>query len=185
MQKSFQTKITSFCPKKEHPARYQNVKKFCTKIQRKAFADYNKQLSVRLDSMEKSDRRFWDLTKKISELQQSRIKAARSADDLVDHFASKMSNAAEMYDNVWNPPEHWNDKANLSSFKVSQMTVLEWLKSHATYKSIKRIPYLMLKECAHQLVKPLTKLYQYICKRGEFPTRCDPQAQCDLLSNDV
>ena len=74
--------------------------------------------------MENSDKMFWKLTKEISGLEQSRNKAAPSVDDLVDHFASKMSNAADVHDNDWVPPAHWKGKARLSSFKVDQRTIL-------------------------------------------------------------
>ena len=119
--------------------------------------------------MEKSDKSFWELSKQISGLQQTRNKAAPSADDLVDHFASKMSNAAEVFDNDWTPPERWKNKAKLSSFKIHHRDVLKQLKSLNTNKSINGIPYILLKECANVLYEPLTRLYRYICKRGEFP----------------
>ena len=170
-RQAFKRKLQAFDSRREHPARYHNIKKHCTEIQRKAFADYNKKLSARLRTMEKSDKTFWDLTKEISGLQQPRHKAAPSADDLVDHFASKMPNGAEVYDNDWTPPEHWRGKAKLSSFKVHHRDVLKCLQSLDINKSINGIPNVMMKECALQLFEPLTKLYQYICKRGEFPAR--------------
>ena len=164
-------KQKAFDHRREHPAVYKAVRQRCKKTQRHAFAEYNKRLSEQLDVMEKSDKQFWDLTKRISGLQQSRNKTAPSADDLVDHFASKMSNAAEEFDNDWTPPEHWNGKTKLSGFKIHHTDMLKQLKSLNTDKSINGMPYLLFKECANELHKPLTKLYRYICKRGGCCTK--------------
>ena len=87
----------------------------------------------------------------------------------MDHFAKKISNAADVFDNDWEAPKHWNGKAKLSGFKVSPHAVLKQLQSLDTSKSMNGIPYLLLKECAQELYMPLTRLYRYICKRGEFP----------------
>ena len=109
------------------------------KVQHREFKKYNLSLSKKLKSMEKSDKRFWNLAKEISGLEQSRNKAAPSVNDLADHFASKMSNAADVHDNDWAPPAHWKGKAKLSSFKVDQRTVLKCLKSLDINKSINGI----------------------------------------------
>jgi hypothetical protein len=162
-------KLKAFGSRKERPAAYKAAQTRCKKTQRRAFAQYNQRLTKQLEDMEKSDKSFWELSKQISGLQQTRNKAAPSADDLVDHFASKMSNAAEVFDNDWSPPERWKNKAKLSSFKIHHRDVLKQLKSLNTNKSINGIPYILLKECANELYEPLTRLVRHICKGGEFP----------------
>ena len=170
-RRALQRKVSAFKSRAAHPASYHNARKHCMKVQRREFKKYNLSLSKKLKSMEKSDKRFWNLAKEISGLEQSRNKAAPSVNDLADHFASKMSNAADVHDNDWVPPAHWKGKAKLSSFKVDQRTVLKCLKSLDINKSINGIPYIFLRECAQILCAPLTKLYQFICKKGEFPAR--------------
>ena len=168
-ERALKRKVKAFHTRRDHPMRYRNAKKRCSRIQRRAFAIYNQRLSKQLSEMEKSDKTFWNLTKQISGLQPARNKAAPNADKLADHFASKMSNAANKFDNDWKPSDKWNAKAKLSSFKVHHRDVLKQLKSLDTNKSINGIPYMLLKECAQQLYEPLTKLYRFICQRGEFP----------------
>ena len=63
--------------------------------------------------MEKSDKRFWDLTKQIFGLEQTKNKGTPSVDELVGHIASNLSNATDVYDNEWQPPNHWKGKAKL------------------------------------------------------------------------
>lgn len=170
-QRAYKQKLKAFSSRKQHPAKYNNIKKRCSRVQKRAYFDYNKNLSKRLRSMEKSDGKFWDLTKQISGLQQQRSRAAPDANQLVDHFADKMSNGANEFDNDWKPPNHWKGKAKISNFKVHKRDVLRILKSLDTNKSMNGIPYLLLKECAQELCEPLTLLYRFICKKGEFPER--------------
>ena len=78
--------------------------KRCKRIQKKAFMEYNSKLSSRLGSMDKSDKIFWNLTKEIAGLQTNLSKSTPSPDELASHFAKKMSNAADIYDNDWELP---------------------------------------------------------------------------------
>ena len=170
-QQAYNRKLQAFFKRREHPARYRNANRKCKRIQRKAFAEYNNSLSKTLKTMEKSDGKFWDLTKEISGLQTARSKAAPDAEVLVFHLASKMSNAANVHDNGWEAPDHWQGKAKLLSFKVHYATMLSCLKGLDSKKPINGIPNLLMKECAMELYVPLTKLYRHICRTGSFPQR--------------
>ena len=75
----YKQKLQAFTTRRERPAHYCNIKKRCKKVQRKEFAEYNSKLSSQLKGMEKSDKKFWELTKRISGLEQSRNKAAPDA----------------------------------------------------------------------------------------------------------
>ena len=111
------------------------------------------------------------MTKQISGLQPKWNAAAPSAEALADHFASKMSDGADVPDNNWEPSKRWNGKTKLSHFKVRRKNVHRQLKTGDTGKSINGIPHLMLKECADQLCDSLMKLFRHICHKGEFPAR--------------
>ena len=117
--------MEAFSTRKEHPATYRNSKKRCSKIQDMSFAVYSAGLSRELKEMDKSDKSFWRLTKRISGLQQTRRKAAPDAEALADHFAQKMSNVANEFDNDWSSPAHWKGKAKLSCFKIGHDKVLK------------------------------------------------------------
>jgi hypothetical protein len=115
--------------------------------------------------MNKSDQNFWNLMKEIAGLQDAHSKSAPSPDELVSHFAKKMSNAADIYDNDWKQPPQQNAKTKLKGFRVSMKRVLRSLRSLDCSKSINGVPNIFLKECATQLTAPLTKLLRHICKK--------------------
>ena len=107
---TYKKKLKAFKNRLEHPCTYRNVMERCKKAQMKAFRGYNLDLKEKLGEMEKSDKQFWELTKQISGLQAARTKSAPSAEELAKHFANKMSNGAEVYDNDWVPSENWRKK---------------------------------------------------------------------------
>ena len=170
-KRAYKHKLQAFKTRHEFPARYKNASRRCKRVQRRAFATYNLRLKTNLSEMEKSDRKFWDLTKQIARLQANRSKSAPSAEALAQHFAEKMSSGAEVHDNDWVPPEKWTGRSKISSFKFSCKTVLKALQSADTSKSMNGIPNIMLKEYAQDLHKPLTLLFRHICSTGVFPER--------------
>ena len=64
-------------------------------VQRRAFDRYQFELAEKLSSLEKSDKKFWQLTKEIGGIDSARSTAAPSAEKLAVAFASKMSNGKE------------------------------------------------------------------------------------------
>ena len=168
---AYKYKLRAFKSRKSHPSRLKNATKRCKRIQSKAKKEYNSKLAARLGSMNKSDKNFWNLTKEIAGLQNTHSKSAPSPEELVSHFAKKMSNAADIYDNDWEQPPQRNAKTKLKGFRVSMKRVLRSLRSLDCSKSINGVPNIFLKECATQLAAPLTKLFRHICKKGSFPER--------------
>ena len=77
---------------------FRSASKVCREIQKRAFARHQKQLKAKLQSMKKSDRNFWQLTKEIAGLDGQRGGATPDVDDIVDHFAEKMSNGKDEED---------------------------------------------------------------------------------------
>ena len=150
-QRTYERKLKAFSARKEHPATYSNSKERCKKIQDRAFASYNARLFEELKEMDKSDKGFWELTKRVSGLQQTRHKAAPDAEALADHFAQKMSNATNEFDNNWTHFTHWKGNAKRSCFKIGHEKVFKQLKSVDVHKSMNGIPYIFLKERADEL----------------------------------
>ena len=108
--RDYKYKLQAFKSRESHPSRLKNITKRCNRIQSKAKKEYNSKLAARLGSMNKSGNIFWNLTKEIAGLQDAHSKSAPSPDELVSHFAKKMSNAADMYNNDWEQPPQWNAK---------------------------------------------------------------------------
>ena len=118
---------------------------FCRPSSRWAFREYNLDLKEKLGKMEKSDKRFRELTKQISGLQTARAKSAPSAEELAKHFVDKMSNGAEVYDNDWVPSENWRKKkTTMSSFRIRLEDVLKSLKTLEPSKRMNGTPNVVL-----------------------------------------
>ena len=150
-------------------SRYDLAVKLCRKVQKRAFSKYQRKLKEKLASMSNSGRNFWSLAKEISGLDSVRVNAAPDADDIADHFAEKMSNAAGEKDDSWCPVN--DHSALISSFKIRYSTVLEILQGLDPSKSANGVGPRFMKECAVQLAPALTRLYKFIVNRAVYPTR--------------
>ena len=155
-----------------HPcssAKYKNVSRRCSRVQKKAKKVYNQGLKLKLSEMEVSDKAFWELTKEIGGQSRASNKAAPDVNDLVDHFASKMSNAAEIKEdhNSWKPRDSKFFK--VTSFKVCIAAVLKSLEALDVNKSINSVANYLLKNCAREIAPSLTSVFKFIVGRGEYP----------------
>lgn len=139
-QRVFKYKLRAFKSRKSLPSRFKNAVKRCKRVQKKAFKGYNSKLSSRLSSMNKSDKSFWNLTKEIAGLQTNLSKSTPRPNELVSHFAKKMSNAADIYDNDWELPRRNVKTSKKLGFRVSIKQVLKSLQSLDCSKSINGVP---------------------------------------------
>jgi hypothetical protein len=73
-------------------SKYLMAARICRKVQKKAYACFQKKLKQKIGSMGSSDKNFWSLAKDISGLSQERHASCPSVDAIADHFAEKMSN---------------------------------------------------------------------------------------------
>ena len=69
---------------------YRCAVRVCRKVQKKAYARYQRLLKDKLDSTPPSDKAFWSLAKDIAGVSHERSASCPSVDELADHFAEKM-----------------------------------------------------------------------------------------------
>ena len=117
--------------------KYKNAAKRCKRNQRRAKKIYNVLVKDKLSKMQKSEKSFWELTKELSGQPRASNKAAPDVDELVDHFANKMSNGADVEDNSWKPVD--GKTKRLVSFKINFQAILKSLKKLDVNKSIESI----------------------------------------------
>ena len=141
----------TFHPDKHHPDKHQ------------------KQLKGKLNSMNKSDRNFWQRTKEIAGLDVQRGGATPDVDDIVDHFAEKMSNGKGEEECNFKLADSFT--VPISGFKIRFKTVLKSLKAVDPTKSANGISPKFWKECAVQRAPIVCKLFKYIVKVGKYPSR--------------
>jgi hypothetical protein len=121
----------------------------------------------------KGSREFWQTVKTYSGRGGGqRRKAPPPADDLAKYFATKMSLPGEEGKEV--PPLEPAPPGSrkLRGFKITRAGVSKVLRSLDVNKSVgpDGVSPRVLKDCAGQLVAPLTRLFQKIGKAAEFPT---------------
>lgn len=97
-QEAYDDKLKLFGVRFEKPVRYNAATNHCRTVRNRAFAMYQKELSMRLESIKKCDKKFWQLTKEIGGIGASRPGVAPSAEAPVEHFATKMSNGKDQED---------------------------------------------------------------------------------------
>ena len=103
--------------------------------EKRAFADFQMKIKMKMESSSKSDRIFWDLAKEIGGLSRSRNTAAPDPEVLADHFACKMSHGRDDFDTgAWHPRDE--RRVSLSNFVVRSDVVLKTLKSLNLSKSV-------------------------------------------------
>ena len=87
---------------------------------------------------------------------------------MVDHFAKKMSNAADAEDNEWEPAD--GKSKRMVFFKVDFKKVLKSLQGLDVDKSVNSIANHLLKRCAEEIAPSLDKLFKLIVGRSEYPS---------------
>jgi hypothetical protein len=112
---AYKCKMKVFKQDKCSSVKYKNASRRCSRVQKQAKKWYNLILKGKLSKMQKSEKSFWELAKEISGQPRAGSKAAPNVEELVDHFAQKMSNGADAEDNTWEPADGRTKK--LTSFK--------------------------------------------------------------------
>ena len=106
--------------------------------------------------MKKSDRNFRQLTKEVARLDVQRGGATPDVDDIVDHFAQKMSNGKDQEDDNSEPADFFI--VPITGFKIRFKPVLKSLKTVDPHKSTNGISPKFWKECAVQSDPAVCKL---------------------------
>ena len=126
--------------------KYQKAKHYARNAQRRAIEKYNIKIKKKLASIDNSDASFLQITKEIAGVDQSFTSVAPSPDELVTHFAKKMSNGkgddADAYSSS-SPKE-----VLIHSWKIRYKSVLKALRSMDPAKSVNGISPVFWKECA-------------------------------------
>ena len=148
---------------------YSSAVRRCRRVQRRAYKRFNTQLRHRLAKMSTSDKTFWSISKEIGGISSQRTAAAPDAEDLVQHFASKMSNAKEIEDPDFVPVD--STAIPLSSFKIRRKAVFKMLKNMDPSKSANGVHPRFRKECAVILTNPVTSLFRFMVYRAYYVTR--------------
>jgi hypothetical protein len=94
-QDAYIIKCKLFPQRLERKSRYNAALNFCRTVQNGAFAKYQFDLRLHIKEMRKDDKQFWKLAKEIGGIDTVRSSSAPSVDELVDHFANKMSNGKD------------------------------------------------------------------------------------------
>lgn len=89
-QDAYHDKIKLFPMRFSKRDRYHAAINHCRIVQNRAFAAYQKELRVKLDQMDKSSKKVWNLATEISGIDAARSGAAPAAEELASHFATKM-----------------------------------------------------------------------------------------------
>ena len=145
--------------------------KCCLQVCRRAYGKYMERLKTKLAKKGTSDREFWQITKSHSGMTRQRRKAAPPAEDLAKYFAKKMSLPGEESKEVPELEPAPPGARRLRGFKITFREVSKVLQSLDVRKSVgpDGVSPRVLKHCARQLARPLTRLFQKVGKSGEFP----------------
>jgi hypothetical protein len=101
-------------------------------------------------------------------LSRARNTVAPAPDDLVNHFAKKMSNGRDDFDEgEWSPRDP--KRVTLRSFHVRFATVLSTLQGLNLSKSVNGFHPRLLKKCADEVAPALCNLFKCIVADGSFP----------------
>ena len=119
--------------------------------------------------MSKSDKSFWRLTKEIGGIESQRSGAAPSAQDLAEHFATKMSNGKDVEDNDFEPQDQ--KCISLCNWKIRRKRVMRVLRSIDASKSANGISPVFWKNTADVVCDAVTSLFKRIVKDAEYPQR--------------
>ena len=168
-EKAYKIKQGLFSRRSIKPVRYNAAVNFCRTVQNRAFAQYQKDLSTQLKSMDKSDKSFWQLARDIGGIESSKSSAAPSAEDLAVHFANKMSNGKDEEDFDFVPKD--TTSIPLCNFKIRHKRVKQVLKKIDVSKSANGISPRFWKETADVLSWPVTKLYRRIIHDASYVSR--------------
>ena len=95
--------------------------------------------------------------------------AAPSADDLADHFATKMSNEKDDTDDNFTPNDDYC--VPLASFKNRFKSVLKSLRRLDPSKSTNGLGNRFLKECANEIAPSVTRLFKLMVRKGRCVSR--------------
>lgn len=150
-------------------AKYKRAVVCCKKVQRSAFASFQRKLKRDLNVMDHSDRAFWNLTKELSGLDAQPSSSAPDVDSLAESFATKMSNGAdESFEDVHLLPD-WLPVVPFKGFRIRFKKVRGVLKSLDPSKSANGPGPRLLKECSSVLAPHITALFRQIVNSGCFP----------------
>jgi len=129
---------------------------------------YQKELSMRLESMDKCNKKFWQLTKEIGDIDASRSGADPSAEALVEQFATKMSNGKDQEDTSFEPKD--SNAIPLCAWKIRQKRFKKVLSSVDASKSANGISPRFWKETSSVVCDAITKFWQKIVRKAKWPT---------------
>jgi len=167
-QTAYNKKIKLFPLRFEKQTQYNAAINHCKTVQNRAFAKYQKELSTRLASMDKSDKCFWRMAKEIGGTEAARSSAAPSPEDLAVHFASKMSNGKDEEDVDFVPKDLTS--VPLHSWKIRLKRVRQVLRTVDASKSANGISPAFWKNTALVLDRHITQLYKRIVREGTYPS---------------
>ena len=168
-QKAYKTKLSLFPQRFIKHVRYNAALNHSRTVQNRAFARYQKELSKKLESADKSDKSFWNLAKEIGGIESGKSSAAPPAEALAVHFAQKMSNGKDEEDPNFVP----KDPASIpfSSFKIRHKRVRQVLQGIDDSKSANGIGPKFWKAAANSVSVAVTKLYKRMVREGMYPSR--------------
>jgi hypothetical protein len=150
---------------------YKKASQVCRKVQKKAYAAYQKVLKRRLESTPNSDKYFWSTAKDISGLSHERSSSCPDVDSLADHFAHKMSNGKGVTASADSTAARVtvHEPVVLSGWKVRYKQVLRTLSTLDPSKSSNGVGPRFLRECCKEIAPAVTQLYRYVVQKAVFP----------------
>lgn len=158
----------SFPTRLSKSVRYNAAVNHSRTVQNRAFATYQKELSVRLADMSKCDKKFWQLAKEIGGVESSRSGAAPSPEALASAFAEKMSNGKDVEDESFEPQDETS--IPLSSWKIRRKRVYKVLSIVDASKSANGASPVFWKETSRVISDAVTKLLKKIVRKATWPS---------------
>ena len=107
------------------------------------------------------------MIKDTSGLDSVKSSSAPDVEDIVDHFASKMTSGKDSSDDHFQPGDIRS--IPLSTFKIRFKRVHKVLKSLDTSKSVNGAGPRFLRECADEIAPLFLKLFKFIDKTAQYP----------------
>ena len=167
-QEAYVAKLKLFPRRFEDCINYNAAVNKCRTIQNRAFAAYQKELSSQLEQLNKSNKKFWQLAKEIGGVEVQRSGAAPAAEDLAEHFATKMSNGKDQEDLDFVPQDA--HQMPLHSWKIRRKRVKIVLSKIDPAKSANGVSPRFWKEVASVVSTAISKFFQKIVRQAKWPT---------------
>jgi hypothetical protein len=166
-QRTLDQKTKAFSTRQQHGEKFRKARDTCKRVQRRAYATYQKQLKQKLRTCVKSDREFWSITKGVGGLTRERNRAAPPPEQIAKAFAKKMSLDEDSMDSPVLPDSSAGKR--LGGWRVQRKHVLKILQGLNQHKSVNGISPRVLKECATVLADPITNLFKRLAREAKMP----------------